>query len=115
MDVFSAKYPSEHPGIIAQWRELLPRLADLWTYSQSLRRLVYTTNPQENINRQVRKVTKNRGALPSISSALRLLTLVVRDIDNHAAERQLRPDWSLIVKELHIHFSQELPQEWGFR
>jgi len=43
--------------------------------------MVYTTNPQDNINRQLRRVTRNRGATPSISSALRIVTLVVRDID----------------------------------
>jgi hypothetical protein len=52
----------------------------------------------ENINRQVRKVTKNRGVVPNIDSALRLLTLVLRTIDRRAKERA-RPDWPAILLE----------------
>ena len=113
---FTAHYADAFPGIVRQWEALLPRLANLWRYSQSLRRMVSTTNPQENINRQIRKVTKSRGAMPSIDSALRLLTLVVRDIDERGShQRPARTDWLRIVDELHITFSDTLPPHWGHR
>ena len=108
------RYQQRLPRVVAQWQQLLPRLADLWRYSQALRTMVYTTNPQENINRQVRKMTKARGALPGIDSALRLLTLVLRDIDTKAQKKR-RPDWSTIVQQLHIHFPGVLPDDWGHR
>lgn len=59
-------------------------MVSLYYYSRSLPWLVYTTNPigdgtsPENNNRQIWKVTKNRGVLPNVESALRLLTLVAR-------------------------------------
>lgn len=108
-------YKARYPAIVTQWRTNLVDLAALWTYSDGLRRLVYTINPQENINRQVRKLTRNRGAMPSVASAMRLLTLIVRDIHQRAASRSHRPDWTRIVKELHIHFSDILPSDWGYR
>lgn len=113
---FNQEYQSRYPEISRQWETFLPRIASLWIYSEALRRMVYTTNPQENVNRQVRKVTKNRSQMPSIDSALRLLTLALRDIHNHAisAERA-RPDWTKIVCELHIHFPTALPEHWGLR
>lgn len=112
---FTQTYGASYPTIVRQWENLLPQLANLWTYSQALRRMVYTTNPQENINRQVRKVTKSRGAMPSIESALRLLTLVVRNIDQQATQCSPRPDWPRIVDELHITFAKVLPTHWGRR
>lgn len=113
---FTATYGITYPTIVRQWETLLPRLANLWRYSQPLRRMVYTTNPQENINRQIRKVTKSRGAMPSIDSALRLLTLVVRKIDQRGTvHHPPRPDWSRIVDELHITFADALPTDWGRR
>ena len=109
------KYQQRLPRVVAQWQHLLPRLADLWRYSPALRTMVYTTNPQENINRQVRKMTKARGALPGIDSALRLLTLVLRDVDIKARQLKNRRDWPRIIQELHIHFPDVLPADWGHR
>ncbi len=81
-----------------------------------LRKMVYTTNPQEKINRHIRKVTKNRSSMPSIDSALRLVTLVAMNIDQRTAERdRVRHDWPRIIQELHIHFAGRLPDNWGFR
>lgn len=107
-------YGKRHPALVRQWTQALPRLADLWRYSEPLRKLVYTTNPIENNNRQARKVTKNRGAFPNANSALRLLTLVMMRINERSSTR-VRPDWTRIVKELEIHFPDRLPENWGFR
>jgi transposase-like protein len=116
LEAFADRYKQQHAGIIQQWREALPTLADLWRYSEGLRKMVYTTNPQENINRQVRKVTKARASMPSTDSALRLLTLVVREIDRRASvSARSRGDWPRIVTELHIHFANTLPPNWGHR
>lgn len=113
---FKQEYQSRYPEIARQWEVFLPRIAALWNYSETLRRIVYTTNPQENVNRQVRKVTKNRSQMPSIDSALRLLTLALRDIHNRAiSSERARPDWTKIVRELHIHFPAALHDQWGLR
>ena len=83
--------------------------------SAPLRRLVYTTNPIENLHRQLRKVTKNRSVFPSVDSALRLATLVLRDIDHRNRSKGTRPDWTRIVSELHLVFPNRLPRDWGRR
>jgi transposase-like protein len=114
LEQFQQKYAVRYPSIARQWHELLPRLAVLWTFSPALRKMIYTTNPLENINRQIRKVTKNRGVMPSIDSALRLLTLVLRQIDQRAKERT-RSDWHAILLELNLRFEGRLPADWGSR
>jgi transposase-like protein len=98
-------------GFRAAW----PRLAELWRFGAPLRRLVYTTNPIENLHRQLRKVTKNRSVFPSVDSALRLATLVLRDIDHRNRSKGTRPDWTRIVSELHLVFPNRLPRDWGRR
>lgn len=112
LERLSMRYEGRYPALVRQWRQALPRLSTLWRYSEALRKLVYTTNPIENNNRQVRKVTKNRGAFPNGASALRLITLVLMRIDER---KRTRPDWTRIVKELEIHFPNRLPENWGFR
>ncbi|MBO6577412.1 MAG: IS256 family transposase [Rhodothermales bacterium] len=108
------RYASRYPGLVRGWEQVLPRLSDLWHYSVPLRKLVYTINPIENVNRQVRKVTKNRGVMPNPDSALRLMTLVLQRIDRKA-QKQARHDWPRIVDELAIHFPDRVPDNWGFR
>lgn len=98
-------------GFRAAW----PRLAELWRFGAPLRRLVYTTNPIEGLHRQLRKVTKNRSVFPSVQSALRLATLVLRDIDRRNRSKGARPDWTRIVSELHLVFPNRLPRDWGRR
>lgn len=106
----------QYPGVVEQWRRNLPRLANLWSYGKALRKLVYTTNPIENVHRQLRKVTKNRGAMPNIDSAKRLLTLVAMRINQkEQSKARARNDWKQILCELHIHFGDRLPKEWGLR
>ena len=112
---FAERHGDRQRRVILQWQQLLPRLSVLWTLSSGLRTMVYTTNPLENIHRQARKVTKNRAVLPSIDSALRLLTLVLMQIDRRASERNPRPDWTPIVNELHLKFADRLPPNWGLR
>ncbi len=115
LEELDQRYAQRYPTVVRQWRELLPHLQSLWALSQSLRTIVYTTNPLENINRQLRKVTKNRGVMPSTESALRLSSLVLRTINDRTHRRQVRPDWPAILNELHARFSNYLPAEWGHR
>lgn len=115
LEELDQRYAQRYPTVVRQWRELLPHLQSLWALSQSLRTIVYTTNPLENINRQLRKVTKNRGVMPSTESALRLSSLVLRTINDRTHRRQVRPDWPTILNELHARFSNYLPAEWGHR
>lgn len=114
LEAFQTDYGRRHGAIVRQWQQALPRLSALWNYSEALRRLVYTTNPIESLNREVRKVIKTRGVMPSVSSALRLLTLSLMRIDEKRPARA-RPDWPRIVAELHILFGGQLPQAWGHR
>lgn len=114
LETVRALYEKSYPGMVLKWTKTLPRLGELFRYSKVLRQLVYTINPIENVNRQIRKVTKNRGVMPNPESALRLVTLVLTRIDGRNKER-MRPDWTRIVQELAIHFPDRIPENWGLR
>ena len=47
------------------WERNWEDLATMYEYPAEIRRLIYTTNTVEGYNRQVRKVTKTKGALPT--------------------------------------------------
>lgn len=57
-----------------------------------MRKVVYTTNAIESLNFQLRKIIKSRGHFPSDDAVLKLLWLVIRDIeDKRPRERAKGP------------------------
>jgi transposase-like protein len=67
---------------VRSWENNWDDLATMFDYTPEIRRLIYTTNPLEGYNRQLRKVTKNRGALPNSEAARKLLWLAHQDVAN---------------------------------
>ncbi len=63
---------------------------------------MYTTNAIEAYNRQLRKVTKTKGALPSEKAVRKLLFLV----SQNASAKWTTPmrDWAKILNQLAIRF-----------
>lgn len=110
------EWGQKYPAITIQWQNNLPKIKDLWSYGEHLRKMVYTTNSIENIHRRVRKVTKNRSSMPNVDSTLRLVSLILRDLNTREEEKaRSRNYWREILNELHIHFADRLPHEWGHR
>ena len=42
----------------------------MYQFTPEIRKLIYTTNPIEGFNRQLRKVSKNRGVFPGLDCGL---------------------------------------------
>ena len=62
LDELELKWGEEYPIVIKSWRENWERLSAYFRYSKPIRRIIYTTNTEEGYHRQLRKVTKNKGA-----------------------------------------------------
>jgi len=65
---------------VETWQRNWDRISAMFGFSPEIRRLIYTTNPIESFNRQLRKVTKTRGVFPSDDAVLKLLYLATQDI-----------------------------------
>lgn len=110
------EYGETFPAIIKQWKKNLLEISELWKYGPELRKLIYTTNAIENVNRQIRKALKTRGAFPNTDSVLRLVTLSLMEREKELeAQTKIRVDWRKICTELHFHFPDSLPEGWGLR
>ena len=44
-----------------------------------MRRVIYTTNAVESVQRQLRKITKNKAVFPTDESLVKMLFIAVRD------------------------------------
>ena len=75
LDALDRKWGETYPIVIESWRDNWGRLTEYFRYTPTIRKLIYTTNMVEGYHRQVRKVTKNKGAFPSDISLEKLVYL----------------------------------------
>lgn len=74
------KYWPQYGAYLKSWEKKWSDLAPFFSYPQPIRRMIYTTNAIENLNRQFRKVTKTTQVFPHDDALLKLLWLAQADI-----------------------------------
>lgn len=106
LEVLDQKWGKKYPLVINSWRSNWSKLSTYFKYDPTIRKLIYTTNPIEGFHRQVRKVTKTKGAFPSDMALLKLIYLAYRNI----RKKWTSPlqNWSLTVSQLSIWFEGRL-------
>lgn len=62
LEGFKTKWDKLYPEVSRAWENSWADLTPFLDYSQPIRRMIYTTNGVEGLNRQVRKVTKTKGS-----------------------------------------------------
>jgi len=100
------KWNKKYPVPIQSWYNNWSTLSTFFEYDDQIRKVIYTTNTVEGFHRQVRKVTKTKGAFTSDNALLKLVYLVVLNI----SEKWTMPlhNWSLTLSQLYIIFGDRL-------
>lgn len=75
LDDLELKWGEDYPIIIKSWRDNWDKLTAYFQYSEHIRRIIYTTNTVEGYDRQLRKVTKNKGVFTSDTALEKLVYL----------------------------------------
>lgn len=102
----SEKWEKKYPLVIKSWNANWERLSNYFNYPKDIRRIIYTTNTIEGFNRQIRKVTKTKGAFTSETALMKLVFLVMQNITEKWT--QPIPNWSLTISQLSIIFGDRL-------
>lgn len=104
LDALDKTWGKKYPLVINSWRNNWPKLSTYFKYDPAIRKLIYTTNTIEGFHRQVRKVTKTKGAFPSDMALLKLIYLAYRNIRKKwTAPLQ---NWGMTVSQLSIWFEE---------
>ena len=100
------KWGKKYPIVIRSWNDNWDRLSAYFKYTAPIRKLIYTTNAVEGFHRQVRKVTKTKGAFTSDMALLKLVYLATQRIE----KKWNAPlhNWALVVQQLAIKFEGRL-------
>jgi len=101
---FKAKWQSKYKYAITSWEQNWDNLSNYFEYPLELRKIIYTTNTIENLNRGIRKYTKTKTQFPNESSATKSIYLSIKNIE----EAWLRPinNWGMILHQYLIIFEQ---------
>jgi putative transposase len=82
LDDFAAgPWGTKFPTVAAMWKRQWEQVIPFFAYPPEVRTVIYTTNANESLHMQLRKIVKNRGHFPSDDAATKLLFLALRNIE----------------------------------
>jgi putative transposase len=74
---FEERWGRQYPAIGQSWRRSWEHVIPLFSFPPDIRRIMYTTNAIESLNRSLRKIIKTRGSFPNEEAAMKLLYLAI--------------------------------------
>ena len=101
LGLFKKNWNNSYPTCIKSWYDNWDELSPFFKYSVDLRKIMYTTNIIENLNRQYRKVTKAKTIFPTDEALLKMLYLATEQALKKWTQRVR--GWDKIRNELSIH------------
>jgi putative transposase len=107
-DELKKKWYSQYKLAVDVWERNWSRMRTMFSFTEEVRVLIYTTNPIESFNRQLRKVTKNRSIFPDDTAALKLIYLATCEVIKKWTMKI--KDWNRILAQLSIHFEDRLKE-----
>jgi len=109
LEELTEKWEDKYPKVTESWNRNWDELSCYFKYNAAIRRLIYTTNPIEGYHRQIRKVTKTKGAFTSEQALMKLIYLTTQRI----MEKWTSPlqNWSITIQQLAIHFEGRIDLE----
>ena len=103
LESFAAKWRKQYPSCVKSWKENWEVLSTFFEYPQEIRKIIYTTNIIEGLNRQFRQITKNKPSFTNDDSLRRMLYLASQRIVKHWHARC--QNWDLVLSQLEIMFA----------
>lgn len=101
LEEFDAEWGRQYPSIAQAWRRAWEEVIPFFAFSPEIRRVIYTTNAIESLNRVIRKAIKTRGSFPSEDAAEKLIYLAIKGHEKTA--RTVR-GWLTAVNQFAIMF-----------
>ncbi len=105
LEAFEAKWP-ELSIVGRMWRESWQHVIPFMAFEPEVRRVIYTTNAIEALNRQLRKAIKTKGSFPSEEAAIKLIYLAIH---NAVPQWTRTRGWTKAMLAFKIQFGDRIP------
>jgi putative transposase len=106
LERFDEKWGARFPVITQAWLNAWEHVTPVLAFPDDVGRVVYTTNPVEALNRQLRKAIKTKGHFPNEDAARKLIYLAIQNAV--PAWTRVR-NWTAARIAFKIHFGERLP------
>lgn len=100
---FKDKWSKQYPSCVRSWEENWDILSTFFAYPPEVRKIIYTTNIIEGLNRQFRQITKNKPSFTNDDSLKKMLYLASMKIVEHWTARCR--NWDMVLNQLEIMFA----------
>jgi transposase-like protein len=106
LEQFEAEWGKRYPAIGQVWRRAWEHVTPFFAFAPGIRKMIYTTNAVEALNRSLRKIIKTRGSFPNDDAALKLLYLAIR---NAGMRWRRSVEWTAAMGQFAIQFGARFP------
>jgi len=106
LEAFDEKWGQRFPVITQAWLNAWEHVIPFLAFPDDVRRIVYTTNAIEALNRQLRKAIKTKGSFPNEDAARKLVYLAIH---NAVPQWTRCRNWTSALLALKIHFGDRVP------
>ena len=106
LEIVREKWGKKYPYAINNWENNWEDVNSFFQFPNEIRRIMYTTNIIEGLNRQYRKVTKTKSVFPSDTSLEKMLYLASGNITQKWTQRYR--NWDQVIGQLIILYEERL-------
>ncbi len=109
LDTLKEKWNNKYSTVIDSWYTNWDKLSTFFSFTESIRKMIYTTNILEGFNRQLRKFTKTRTVFPTDDSLRKSLYLAT-DI---VMKKWTSPisNWGITLSQFMIMFGDRINKD----
>lgn len=105
-DKIRDKWAAKYPYAIKSWENNWDCLSTFFKFPNKIRKIIYTTNVIESLNRQYRKITKTKCIFPNDESILKMLYLANEKTTKKWTVRY--HNWDMVINQLSIFCNNRL-------
>jgi putative transposase len=106
LEEFETEWGKRYPAIGPIWRRAWDHVVPFFAFAPGIRKMIYTTNAVEALNRSLRKIIKTRGSFPNDEAALKLLYLAIK---NAGLRWRRGVEWTAAMGQFAIQFGDRFP------
>lgn len=106
LDLIKEKWGKKYPYAISNWENNWEDVNSFFQFSDEIRRIMYTTNIIEGVNRQYRKVTKTKSVFPSDTSLEKMLYLASENVVRKWTQRYR--NWDQVLNQLIVLYEERI-------
>lgn len=109
LDSLKEKWDNKYLSVIDSWYVNWDKLSTFFSFTEGIRKMIYTTNALEGFNRQLRKFTKTKTVFPTDDSLRKSLYLATDVVMKKWITPV--PNWGLILSQLMIMFGERINKD----